>query len=129
MARITVEDCLDHVDNRFELVMLATRRARSLRGYGNDPLVPEENDKPTVIALREIAEGLISHEMLDSQEATNDDEEIELNFSLDASLREELGNGPGSIEGGLGSRQSGGPADRFGGHPLGGNRLGDDEPN
>ena len=62
MARVTVEDCLDHVDNRFELVMLATRRARSLRNYGNDPLVPEENDKATVIALREIAEGKITPE-------------------------------------------------------------------
>ena len=42
MARVTVEDCLEHVENRFELVMLATRRARGLRAYGNDPLVPEE---------------------------------------------------------------------------------------
>ncbi len=82
MARITVEDCLDHVDNRFELVMLATRRARGLRAYGNDPMVPEENDKPTVIALREIAEGLISHELLDSQEVSTEDEEVELNFNL-----------------------------------------------
>ena len=82
MARITVEDCLDHVDNRFELVMLATRRARGLRRYGNDPLVPEENDKPTVIALREIAEGLISHEMLDSQDASTEDEEVEVTFGL-----------------------------------------------
>ena len=63
MARVTVEDCLDHVDNRFELVMLATRRARGLRRYGNDPLVPEENDKATVIALREIAEGKLIAEI------------------------------------------------------------------
>ena len=89
MARITVEDCLEHVDNRFELVMLATRRARALRSYGNDPLVPEENDKPTVIALREIAEGLISHEMLDSQEVNTDDEEVAVSFSLSAGLRED----------------------------------------
>ena len=89
MARITVEDCLDHVDNRFELVMLATRRARGLRAYGNDPLVPEENDKPTVIALREIAEGLISHEMLDSQEVNTEDEEVEVNFSLSAGLHDD----------------------------------------
>ncbi len=100
MARITVEDCLEHVDNRFELVMLATRRARGLRRYGNDPLVPEENDKPTVIALREIADGLISHEMLDSQEVSTEDEEIEVNFSL-SGLRDDR---------------------------LGGNTLGDDEP-
>lgn len=89
MARITVEDCLENVDNRFDLVMLATRRARGLRRYGNDALVPEENDKPTVIALREIAEGLISHEMLDSQEVNTEDEEVEVSFSLSAGLRED----------------------------------------
>ena len=89
MARITVEDCLDHVDNRFELVMLATRRARGLRRFGNDPLLPEENDKPTVIALREIAEGLISHEMLDSQEVSTEDEEVEVSFSLNAGFQDD----------------------------------------
>ena len=82
MARITVEDCLDNVENRFELVMLATRRARQMRRYGVDPLIPEENDKPTVIALREIAEGLISHEMLDAQEASTEDEELEVSFGI-----------------------------------------------
>ena len=82
MARITVEDCLEHVDNRFELVMLATRRARAMRRYGVEALVPEENDKPTVIALREIAEGLISHEMLDAQEAATEDEEVEITFPV-----------------------------------------------
>lgn len=88
MARVTVEDCLDHVENRFELVMLATRRARGLRTYGNDPLVPEENDKATVIALREIAEGLVSHEMLDSHEVSQEDEDDEISFSFTAGLRE-----------------------------------------
>ena len=63
MARVTVEDCLDYVDNRFELVLLATKRARQLT-YGVEALVPEENDKPTVIALREIAEGLINKDIL-----------------------------------------------------------------
>ena len=88
MARVTVEDCLDHVENRFELVMLATRRARGLRKFGNDPLVPEENDKATVIALREIAEGLVSHEMLDSHEVSQEDEDVEISFSFTAGLRE-----------------------------------------
>lgn len=92
MARITVEDCLDHVDNRFELVMLATRRARGLRRYGNDPMVPEENDKPTVIALREIAEGLISHELLDTQEVSTEEEEIEISFSLSALRDDRIGD-------------------------------------
>ncbi len=58
MARLTVEDCLPHVDNRFDLVLLASKRARQI-AVGSAPLVDEENDKPTVIALREIAEGLI----------------------------------------------------------------------
>jgi len=82
MARITVEDCLEHVDNRFDLVMLATRRARHMRQYGAEPLVPEENDKPTVIALREIAAGLISHEMLDAQDTSTEDEEMEVSFNF-----------------------------------------------
>lgn len=64
MARITVEDCLENVDNRFELVLTATRRARQI-GHGSDPMVEEENDKPTVIALREIAEGLMDAEKVD----------------------------------------------------------------
>ena len=64
MARVTVEDCLEHVDNRFQLVMLATKRARQLATKGYEPMVPEENDKPTVIALREIAEGRISRDLL-----------------------------------------------------------------
>ena len=61
MARITVEDCLENIDNRFELVLTATKRARHI-AHGAEPLVEEENDKPTVIALREIAEGLIDSE-------------------------------------------------------------------
>lgn len=62
MARITVEDCLQNVRNRFELVMLATKRARQIATSMAEPLVPIDNDKPTVIALREIAEGLINEE-------------------------------------------------------------------
>ena len=64
MARITVEDCLETIDNRFELVLTATKRARQI-GHGADPMIPEENDKPTVIALREIAEGHINTEKVD----------------------------------------------------------------
>jgi DNA-directed RNA polymerase subunit omega len=58
MARITIEDCLANVDNRFELVLTATKRARQIAN-GADTLVDEENDKPTVVALREIANGYI----------------------------------------------------------------------
>ena len=64
MARITVEDCLENVENRFELVMIASRRARQLQTGGKDPLVPEDNDKPTVVALREIAAGKIDKSIL-----------------------------------------------------------------
>ncbi len=59
MARVTVEDCLEHVDNRFELVLLATARTRQLINTGIEPKVPWENDKATVVALREIAAGLV----------------------------------------------------------------------
>ncbi|ALP51697.1 DNA-directed RNA polymerase subunit omega [Candidatus Tenderia electrophaga] len=65
MARVTVEDCLDHVDNRFELVLVATKRARQIAN-GKEALVPLENDKPTVVALREIAEDLVTPEMLEA---------------------------------------------------------------
>jgi DNA-directed RNA polymerase subunit omega len=68
MARITVEDCLQNINNRFELVLTATKRARQI-GHGADPLVAEENDKPTVLALREIAEGLIDSETVDVLQA------------------------------------------------------------
>lgn len=76
MARITVDDCLVNVSNRFELVALASRRARQLAD-GAEPLVEEENDKPTVIALREIAAGLISNDVLDRQEAESEARELE----------------------------------------------------
>ena len=64
MARITVEDCLENVDNRFELVMVSSKRSRQLQTGGKDPLVAVDNDKPTVLALREIAEGLIDASIL-----------------------------------------------------------------
>lgn len=64
MARITVEDCLDHVDNRFELVMVGSKRARQIAVEGRPPLVEAENDKPTVVALREIEQGLVTADIL-----------------------------------------------------------------
>lgn len=64
MARVTVEDCLEHVDNRFQLVLLATKRARQLSRHPDDAKVPWENDKATVVALREIAQGLITRDYL-----------------------------------------------------------------
>ena len=64
MARITVEDCLEHVDNRFELVIKGSKRARQLAMGGKEPMVARENDKPTVLALREISQGLVTEEIL-----------------------------------------------------------------
>ncbi|MGE3320367.1 MAG: DNA-directed RNA polymerase subunit omega [Candidatus Berkiella sp.] len=64
MARITVEDCLSNVANRFELVLVATKRARQLAMTGAEPLVAWQNDKPTVVALREIALGHFTNEFL-----------------------------------------------------------------
>lgn len=66
MARITVEDCLQHVDNNFELVLKAAQRARNI-SHGAQPLVDEDGDKPTVIALREIAEGLLNQPVQQEQ--------------------------------------------------------------
>lgn len=76
MARVTVEDCLSSVDNRFELVMLASKRARQLATGGKDPLVQEESDKPTVVALREIAEGLVTPDMLAREDELDAEEEL-----------------------------------------------------
>ncbi len=81
MARITVEDCLEHVDNRFNLVLLAARRARQLE-HGVEPLVPWDNDKPTVVALREIAAGLITPETVEAQERKTDSIDDELAAAL-----------------------------------------------
>jgi DNA-directed RNA polymerase subunit omega len=84
MARVTVEDCLQNVDNRFDLVLLATKRARQLSN-GMEPLIPWENDKVTVVALREIAEGLVDDSTVAPKEE-NEEELVfeELPFSLDS---------------------------------------------
>jgi DNA-directed RNA polymerase subunit omega len=67
MARITVEDCLKNIDNIFEMVLVAAKRARRV-AHGADTMVELENDKPTVIALREIAEGHITPAILEEVE-------------------------------------------------------------
>jgi len=63
MARVTVEDCLANVDNRFQLVLVAAKRARQLV-RGAEPFQEWDNDKPTVLALREIAHGDVTREVL-----------------------------------------------------------------
>ena len=67
MARITVEDCLENIDNIFEMVLVAAKRARRI-AHGADPMVELENDKPTVLALREIADGLVTPSILEEIE-------------------------------------------------------------
>ena len=67
MARITVEDCLDNIDNIFEMVLVASKRARRI-AHGAEPFVDTQNDKPTVIALREIADGSVTPAILDEVE-------------------------------------------------------------
>jgi len=83
MARITVEDCLNRIDNRFEMVLTATKRARQVAN-GAEPMVEEENDKPTVIALREIADGLIDPENVDVLQA-----EIEAAEAFDTRIEDD----------------------------------------
>jgi len=66
MARVTVEDAVDAVGNRFDLIMLASKRARQLATGGKDPMVEWDNDKPTVVALREIEAGLVTEDNVES---------------------------------------------------------------
>lgn len=99
MARITVEDCLDHVDNRFELVMVGSKRARQIATGGRPALVPEENDKPTVIALREIESGLVTadiltekpqdYEIVDAAEEPELDDDAAVMAAIEAALAPE----------------------------------------
>ncbi len=73
MARITVEDCLENIENIFEMVLVAAKRARRV-AHGAEPMVELENDKPTVIALREIAEGHVTPAILEEIELPPVDE-------------------------------------------------------
>lgn len=79
MARVTVEDCMDKITNRFDLVLVAARRARQIYA-GAQPTVEEENDKPTVLALREIAAGNIGLEVLDQPDELSRSEPDMISF-------------------------------------------------
>lgn len=95
MARITVEDCLENVSNRFELVLLAAKRARQLMRGSVDPTVPWENDKATVVALREIATGHTdfsdAHE-IDMVPAAMSFQQQEVSISMDEDDDDDMGN-------------------------------------
>ncbi len=94
MARVTVEDCLEKIDNRFKLIMVASKRARQI-AMGTEPLVEWENDKPTVVALREIADELITEESLKETPMSSSEEllseEIGEVDALAAALHAEIG--------------------------------------
>ena len=87
MARVTVEDCLEQIDNRFDIVMIASRRARQLQTGGKDPQVPAHNDKPTVLALREIAAGLVGYSILDEVEVRKSEDDALTDFVQAEALR------------------------------------------
>jgi DNA-directed RNA polymerase subunit omega len=89
MARITVEDCVERIINRFELVLIATKRARQV-ARGAAPLVEEENDKATVIALREIADGLIDASIMDEEPEVVSEEEVVLGSPVADSAAQEI---------------------------------------
>lgn len=91
MARITVEDCLQNVDNRFQLVLVSTKRARQL-SRGAEAKLPWENDKPTVVALREIADGLVGPDVLEEQDgpAAQEQPAAEAGLDLTAELAAEF---------------------------------------
>ncbi|WP_392562804.1 DNA-directed RNA polymerase subunit omega [Orbus sturtevantii] len=77
MARVTVQDAVDKIGNRFDLVLVAARRAHQIQSEGKTPLVAEENDKETVIALREIEQGLVNKKILDTADYQARQEETE----------------------------------------------------
>ena len=99
MARVTVEDCLNNVDNRFQLVLVATKRARQL-SLGADSFIEDATDKPTVLALREIAEGHVTRDILTEkieeeilefiEEGESESEETDELDALTAALQAEL---------------------------------------
>ena len=94
MARVTVEDAVEKVGNRFDLVLVASRRARQIATGGKEPLVDVENDKPTVIALREIEAGLITTAVMDSydrvQQIQQDTAELDAVAAIVGGHQEEL---------------------------------------
>ena len=101
MARLTVEDCLGHVENRFDLILKASKRARLIE-RGAEPMVDWDNDKPTVLALREIANGLLDKQISeDSDQASKDETQIpeaEAEKTVDAKTEEAIENAEPAIE-------------------------------
>lgn len=98
MARITVEDCSEQIPNMFQLVLVAAKRARQLAN-GAEAMVPWEDDKPTVVALREIADGFITESILEEREHQSLDDLLELEQSPSLHVSQDtLGRGPLSLD-------------------------------
>ncbi|NDW15838.1 DNA-directed RNA polymerase subunit omega [Alteromonas genovensis] len=89
MARVTVEDAVDKIGNRFDLVLVAARRARQIATGGRDPMVDVQNDKPTVTALREIEEGLVTAATLEQDALQTQEREDNVEFSSVANILSE----------------------------------------
>jgi len=86
MARVTVEDAVNKIGNRFDLVLVAARRARQLATEGKDAQVEAGNDKATVIALREIEKGLVTMETLEREEMREQSRHERVEFSAVANI-------------------------------------------
>ena len=86
MARVTVEDAVEQVGNRFDLILVAARRARQLATGGREALVDAENDKPTVIALREIEQGLVTMETMDAEDQVRQQQHEAAEFDAVAAI-------------------------------------------
>ncbi|AXT38402.1 DNA-directed RNA polymerase subunit omega [Alteromonas sp. BL110] len=86
MARVTVEDAVDKIGNRFDLVLVAARRARQIATGGKDPMVDVQNDKPTVTALREIEEGLVTASTLEQAELQAQEQQEHAEFASVANI-------------------------------------------
>lgn len=86
MARVTVEDAVEKIGNRFDLVLVAARRARQIAIEGKEPLVPSDSDKPTVIALREIEQGLVTADTLEADSVREQQEQDQAEFASVANI-------------------------------------------
>ena len=86
MARVTVEDAVDKIGNRFDLVLVAARRARQIATEGKDPMVDVQNDKPTVTALREIEEGLVTASTLEQDQIRDQEQAAHAEFASVANI-------------------------------------------
>ena len=106
MARVTVEDCLENIDNIFEMVLVAAKRARRL-AHGAEAMVELENDKPTVIALREIADGLVTPAILEEIEQPPTEELLQPEGGEEQHREEQLVHRPQH-----GRDEAGGPSER-----------------